>query len=110
LIEKRPSESDGKQNILRLPQVGDLGWAVQHHGVVYAQEYGWDERFDALTAEFVARFVQNYDPKRERRWIAEKDGENVGLAFLVKESDIVAKLRLLLGEPEARGQGLAAGW
>lgn len=92
--------------LLRPPQAGDLGWVVQCNGALYAQEYGWDETYEALVAQIVADFVKNYDPKKERCWIAEKDGENAGAVFLVKDSDSVAKLRLLIVDPKARGLGI----
>src|SRR2546428_123513 len=93
-------------DVLRRPQPGDMGWVIQRHGALYAQEYGWEADFEALVADIVAKFVRQYDPKQERCWIAELDGENVGSVFCVKESEAVAKLRLLLVEPRARGLGI----
>ncbi len=92
--------------ILRPPRPGDLGWVVERHGTLYAQEYGWDATFEALVAEVAAGFVRNYDPKRERCWIAELDGRNVGSVFVVRKTDEVAKLRLLIVDPAARGLGI----
>src|SRR5215469_14054269 len=92
--------------LLRMHQPGDLGWIVYRQAILYTEEYGWDGTYEALAAEIVASFLKNYDPKWERAWVAEKDGERVGAVFVAKASDEIAKLRLLHVEPEARGLGM----
>ncbi len=92
--------------LLRPHRSGDMGWIIERHAVLYAQEYGWDEQFEALVAEIAAKFIRRFDPKRERCWIAEREEESVGAVCLVKQSAAVAQLRLLIVEPKARGLGI----
>ena len=94
--------------MLRPPQAGDLGWIVHRQGVIYAEEWGYNEEFEALAAAIVAEYVQRLHPSTERWWIAEKDGEIVGSVFLVRKSNTVARLRLLFVEPPARGLGIGS--
>jgi DNA-binding MarR family transcriptional regulator/N-acetylglutamate synthase-like GNAT family acetyltransferase len=94
--------------VLRSHQVGDIGWIAHRQGLLYAQEYGYDETFEALVAEIAARFVQKFDPKCERCWVAEQGGRIAGAVFAVRKSARVAQLRLLYVEPSAREQGLGA--
>jgi DNA-binding MarR family transcriptional regulator/N-acetylglutamate synthase-like GNAT family acetyltransferase len=91
---------------LRQPRPGDMGWIVRRHAELYAQEYGWGDPFEGLCAQIAADFVNNFDRQRERCWIAETGGENAGCVMLVKDTDEVARLRLLLVEPSARGPGI----
>jgi DNA-binding MarR family transcriptional regulator/N-acetylglutamate synthase-like GNAT family acetyltransferase len=99
---------EGAPLILRLHQPGDLGWVVQRHGAIYAHEYGWNEQFEALVAKIAGQFLERNDSRRQRCWIAERDGERVGSVLLVQKSREVAQLRLLLVEPAVRGLGIGA--
>ncbi|MDB5637077.1 MAG: MarR family transcriptional regulator [Bradyrhizobium sp.] len=100
------SRGSPRPAILRDPRPGDMGWVVQSHGALYASEYGFDSSFEALVAEIAAKFLSHFDASRERCWIADIDGAQVGSVFLVRHTDDVAKLRLLLVDPAGRGQGL----
>ena len=94
--------------LLRDPAPGDIGWVVQQHGEIYAREYGWNSEFEALVADIAAKFMRNFQPEREKCWIAELDGERVGAVFLCAKSASTAQLRMLLLAPRARGMGLGA--
>jgi len=92
--------------VLRDPQPGDMGWIVHRQGLLYFQEYGWNAEFEALVAEIVAKYVQQFDPRSDRCWIAEKDGQVVGSVFVVRQDETTAKLRLLYVDANARGLGI----
>jgi GNAT superfamily N-acetyltransferase len=91
---------------LRGPERDDIEWVIRRHGEIYAEEYGWDSRFRDLVAQIASDFVRDFNPDRERCWIAENEGTRIGCVFLVRKADDVAQLRLLLVEPSARGLGV----
>lgn len=94
--------------VLRPHRPGDMGWVIARHGALYAEEQGWSMELEALAAELCAAFIRNFDPAGEACWIAERDGETVGSVFVLRQSPTVAKLRMLLVEPKARGFGIGA--
>jgi GNAT superfamily N-acetyltransferase len=91
---------------LRPHRPGDIGWVIHRHGVLYAEDYGWDGTFEAMVAKVAADFIETFKPDREHCWIAEVDGTIVGSAFVVEQSAAIAKLRMVYVEPALRGQGL----
>lgn len=92
--------------LLRPHQPGDMGWVVERHGAIYAEEYHWNERFESLVAKIISKFLDNYDSRYERCWIAEMERQRVGSVFLVKKTKTIAQLRLLFVDPKARGSGI----
>jgi DNA-binding MarR family transcriptional regulator/ribosomal protein S18 acetylase RimI-like enzyme len=107
-IEEIVGREQARSYLIREHRPGDLGWIVQIHAEVYAREYGWDGTFEAMVAEIAVRFIQKYDSRKERCWIAEVGGERVGSVLVAKESDDVAKLRVLIVDKRARGLGIGA--
>jgi DNA-binding MarR family transcriptional regulator/GNAT superfamily N-acetyltransferase len=92
--------------IVRRPAPGDIGWVIERHGALYAEEYGFNHKFEALVAQVAGAFLHEHDPARERGWIADRNGIRVGSVFLMRKTDEIGKLRLLLVEPSARGLGI----
>jgi DNA-binding MarR family transcriptional regulator/GNAT superfamily N-acetyltransferase len=107
-IEELLGEKATNHYLLRDPQPGDMGWVVHRQTVLYAQEYGWNAEYEALAAEIMAKFIRTFDPKSERCWIAEKNGQVIGSVFVVRTDETTAKLRLLYVDPSARGLGIGS--
>jgi len=107
LLEPSPQAAT-RTVVLRDPRPGDMGWVVMQHGEIYAREYGFTSEFEGLVAGIAAKYIERFDPAWEKGWIAEIDGERVGSVFVVRRSATVAKLRLLILTPAARGHGLGA--
>ena len=101
-----PAAAPSRTVLLRDPRPGDFGWVVEQHGALYAREWGYKEQFEGLVAGLVAKYIEHHDPAFEQCWIAEVEGERAGSVFLVRQSATVAKLRLLILVPQARGLGL----
>jgi DNA-binding MarR family transcriptional regulator/GNAT superfamily N-acetyltransferase len=108
ITETLTGSSRPRGYLLRAPRAGDMGWVVQRNAAVYAEEFGWDETYEALVARIVADYVDHRDPATEAAWIAEVDGAPAGCVFCVRENATTARLRLLLVEPWARGLGIGA--
>jgi DNA-binding MarR family transcriptional regulator/GNAT superfamily N-acetyltransferase len=106
LLDPAAAPARPQTAVLRDPAPGDIGWVVQQHGEIYAREYGWGSKFEALVAEIAGQFLLDFQPEWEHCWIAELNGERVGAIFVVRKSASVAQLRLLILAPAARGLGL----
>jgi DNA-binding MarR family transcriptional regulator/N-acetylglutamate synthase-like GNAT family acetyltransferase len=105
-IARLLSDSPGSEWTTRHPAPGDIGWVIERHGALYAEEYGFNHKFEALVAQVAGAFLDQHDPARERAWIADRNGVRLGSVFLVRKTDDIGKLRLLLVEPSARGLGV----
>jgi len=100
------SGANAEPYVIRSHRPGDMGWVISRHGSLYAHEYGWDATFEAYVAEVCAKFIREFNPERERCWIAERNGRTAGCVFLFDKGDNVAQLRMLIVDPEARGLGI----
>ena len=106
LLDPHSAPTSPRTILLRDPRPGDFGWVVEQHGELYAAEWGYNVQFESLVADIISKFIANFDAQREKAWIAEVDGERAGCVFLVRQSATIARLRLLILTPEARGLGL----